>query len=41
MEDMKTNLLVANRVEKEISGPKSVEASRTKEKIKKYEEVLK
>lgn len=41
MDDMKTNLIVANRVEKQISGPKTIEASRTKEKIKKYEEVLK
>lgn len=41
MDDIKTNLLVANRVEKQISGPKTVEASRTKDKIKKFEETLK
>lgn len=41
MEDTKTISHVATRIEKEITGPKTVEAGRTKEKIKKFEEQLK
>lgn len=41
MEDNKTITFVAAKVEKEISGPKTIEAVKTKERIKKFEEHLK
>lgn len=41
MEDTKTIVHVSTRVDKEINGPKAVEAGRTKDKIKKFEEQLK
>jgi len=41
MEDNKTITFVAAKVEKEISGPKTIEAAKTKERIKKFEEHLK
>lgn len=40
-DEIKTILHVSTRVDKEITGPKTVEAGRTKEKIKKFEEQLK
>lgn len=41
MDDNKTITFVAAKVEKEINGPKTVEAGKTKERIKKFEEHLK
>lgn len=41
MEDTKTISHVATRIQKQITGPKTVEAGRTKEKIKKFEQQLK
>lgn len=41
MEETKTIANMSTRVEKEITGPKTAEAGRTKEKIKKFEEQLK
>ena len=41
MDDNKTITFVAAKVEKEINGPKTVEAAKTKERIKKFEEHLK
>ena len=36
MDDNKTITFVAAKVEKEISGPKTIEAAKTKERIKKF-----
>ena len=41
IEDTRTIVHVSTRVDKEITGPKTVEAGRTKEKIKKFEDQLK
>jgi hypothetical protein len=41
MDDNKTITFVAAKVEKEINGPKTVEAGKTKDRIKKFEEHLK
>lgn len=41
MDETKTINHMATRVEKEITGPKTAEAGRTKEKIKKFEDQLK
>lgn len=41
MDDNKTITFVAAKVEKEINGPKTIEAGKTKERIKKFEEHLK
>lgn len=41
MEDNKTITFVAAKIEKEISGPKTIEAGKTKERIKKFEDHLK
>lgn len=41
MDDNKTITFVAAKVEKEINGPKTVEAAKTKDRIKKFEEHLK
>jgi len=41
IEDTKTINHIATRVEKEITGPKAVEATKTKDNIKKFEEKLK
>lgn len=41
MDETKTIVHVSSRVDKEITGPKTVEAGRTKEKIKKFEDQLK
>lgn len=41
MEDTKTLSHVATRIQKQITGPKTIEAGRTKEKIKKFEDQLK
>lgn len=41
MEDNKTITFVAAKVEKEINGPKNIEAVKTKERIKKFEDRLK
>jgi len=37
MEENKTVSFVAAKIEKEINGPKTLEAGKTKEKIKKFE----
>ena len=37
MEENKTITFVAAKIEKEINGPKTIEAGKTKEKIKKFE----
>lgn len=41
MDDNKTITFVAAKIEKEISGPKTVQAGKTKERIKKFEDHLK
>ena len=41
MEENKTITFVAAKIEKEINGPKTIEAGKTKIKIKKFEEYLK
>ena len=41
MDDNKTITFVAAKVEKEINGPKTIEAVKTKERIKKFEDRLK
>lgn len=41
MEESKAVTFVAAKVEKEINGPKTIEAGKTKERIKKFEDHLK
>ena len=41
MEENKTITFVAAKIQKQINGPKTIEAGKTKEKIKKFEEYLK
>lgn len=41
MDENKTITFVSAKVQKEINGPKTVEAGKTKERIKKFEEHLK
>lgn len=41
MDESKSVTFVAAKVEKEINGPKTIEATKTKERIKKFEDELK